>query len=206
MIYEMIRFRTDVLGVPALSRLLKARFSDTLNPVAGSLTGVWRTEIGELGTLLLLRSFSCQDALLKARHRTLESRTPFGIKMNDVLIEAEAFEGFPFLKPPEFGECGGLYEIRTYSLKAGGLEPTLKAWQSALKPAQAYTRHLITNMFALDGASRICHIWAFDSFEQRNILRQQHYADGLWPPKGGPEQIIHAQPCLCLPETFSPLR
>ncbi|MCW4589056.1 hypothetical protein NO263_00355, partial [Gluconacetobacter entanii] len=49
-------------------------------------------------------------------------------------------------------------------------------------------------------------IWAFDSFEQRNILRQQHYVDGLWPPKGGPEQIIHAQSCLCLPETFSPLR
>lgn len=47
MIYEMIRFRTDVLGVPALSRLLKARFSDTLNPVAGSLTGVWGMANGD---------------------------------------------------------------------------------------------------------------------------------------------------------------
>ncbi|WP_237938464.1 MULTISPECIES: NIPSNAP family protein [Acetobacter] len=136
----------------------------------------------------------------------LKARTPLGIKINGVFMEAEAFEGFPSLKPPEFGERGGLYEIRTYNLKTGGLEPTLKAWQSALKPAQAYTRHLITNMFALDGAPRICHIWAFDSLEQRNVLRQQHYATGLWPPNGGPEQIIHARSSLCFPETFSPLR
>ena len=206
MIYELIRFQTDVLGVSALSDHLKAQFSENSPSVMGSLTGVWRTEIGELGTLLLLRSFSSQDVLHEARVKELETKTPFGIERNDVSMEMEAFEAFPFLEPTEGGKHGGLYEIRTYKLKAGGLNQTLKAWQAALKPAQAYTRHLITNMYALDGALRICHIWAFENFEQRNLLRQQHYAAGLWPPRGAPEQIIRAQSCLCFPESFSPLR
>ncbi|WP_215755203.1 NIPSNAP family protein [Acetobacter sp. P5B1] len=205
MIYELIRFQTDVLGVSTLSHRLQAQFSDASDPVMGSLTGVWRAEIGELGTLLLLRSFPSQEVLLDARHTTLGTKTPFGIEMNNISMEMETFEAFPFLEPAGLGERGGLYEIRTYRLKAGGLNPTLEAWQAALKPAEAYTRHLITSMYALDGILRICHIWAFDSFEQRNLLRRQYYAAGLWPPQGAPEQIIHAQSWLCLSEPFSPL-
>ncbi|WP_309762168.1 NIPSNAP family protein [Pseudomonas oryzihabitans] len=101
---------------------------------------------------------------------------------------------------------GGLYEFRTYWLKPGGLPPTLAAWWAALAPAKAYTEHLVINMIALDGPPRIAHIWGFESIQQRFDLRTAHYAAGLWPPKGAPEQIDQATSMIALAGEHSPLR
>ncbi|MCJ2092626.1 NIPSNAP family protein [Methylobacterium sp. J-072] len=65
---------------------------------------------------------------------------------------------FPFLSPVRIGSHHGVYEIRTYRLRPGGLAPTLAAWEAAIAPARAYTAHLVTNLYALDGAPRITHI------------------------------------------------
>ncbi|MFC6744866.1 NIPSNAP family protein [Methylobacterium persicinum] len=83
--------------------------------------------------------------------------------------------------------------------QARGLPPTLAAWEAAIAPAQEYTRHLVTNLYALDGPPRITHVWAFDSLEQRAHLRETHYANGTWPPKGGPDQIAEAMSVIALP-------
>ena len=72
-------------------------------------------------------------------------------------------------------------------------------------PARAYTAHLVTNLYALDGAPRITHIWAFSSLEERAGLRGEAYASGLWPPKGGPDQILEATSTIALPDPGSPL-
>ncbi|UDL96740.1 NIPSNAP family protein [Lichenihabitans sp. PAMC28606] len=53
------------------------------------------------------------------------------------------------------------YEFRTYWLTPGGLPATLAAWEAAIGPARDYTEHLVVNMYALDGAPRITHIWGF---------------------------------------------
>jgi hypothetical protein len=45
----------------------------------------------------------------------------------------------------------------------------------------------------------------FESLEQRAALRATAYGAGVWPPKGGPENILEAISVIALPETFSPL-
>jgi hypothetical protein len=101
---------------------------------------------------------------------------------------------------------GGIYEFRTYHLKPGGLPPTLAGWKKAIEPAREYTSHLAINMYALDGPPRITHIWGFESLEERAALRAKFYAAGLWPPQGGPEQILEATSTIALSEDSSPLR
>jgi len=91
-------------------------------------------------------------------------------------------------------------------LKPGGLPPTLAGWEKAIQPAREYTSHLIINMYALDGPPRITHIWGFQSLEERAMLRAKFYAAGLWPPQGGPEQILEATSTIALSEDNSPLR
>jgi hypothetical protein len=61
-------------------------------------------------------------------------------------------------------------------------------------------------MYALDGAPRITHIWGFHSLEERAALRAKFYAAGLWPPQGGPQQILEATSTIAIPEDDSPLR
>ena len=69
-----------------------------------------------------------------------------------------------------------------------------------LPPAREYTAHLVINMYALDGPPRITHIWAFESLAQRASLRSAAFSAGVWPPKGGPENVLEAVSVIAMPE------
>lgn len=171
----------------------------------GRLLGRWRTEVGALGRVLVLRGFDTPEDMSAERRRALLSASPFNAGSVVTALEMDSYAPFPFLPPIRTGRRGGLYEFRTYRLKPGGLPPTLAGWEPAIAPARELTEHLVVNMYALDGAPRITHIWGFESLEERGRLRAQAYASGHWPPKGGPEQIAEATSSLALPEPGSPL-
>lgn len=171
----------------------------------GHLLGAYRTEIGALGRLVLLRGFDDAEQARAERARTLESAAPFGGDRIVTTYEQRSYRRLPFL-PARLGAAeDAVYEIRSYDLRAGGLPPTIAAWQSAIEPAAAYTRHLVTCLYATDGAPRLTHIWGFDSLEQRMELRAAHYKAGTWPPKGAPEQILTASSAIAfgVPEMYS---
>ncbi|AHF76643.1 NIPSNAP family containing protein [Sodalis praecaptivus] len=169
----------------------------------GEPLGFWRSEMGELFQLLMLRAFPSEQALLDARQRARLDPAPLGIRSSSVRLSMESYMPFPFLPLPQsqLAKPAQVYEFRTYWLKPGGLGPTLAGWEKAVPRARDYTAHLITNMYALDGPPRITHIWGFSSLEERARLRAEHYAAGLWPPEGGPQQIDTATSLICLAQT-----
>lgn len=171
----------------------------------GQLLGCWRTEIGTLGRLLVLRGFETAEDMTAERRRALLSDRPFNAGSVVTALEMDSYAPFPFLPPIRTGDRGGVYEFRTYRLKPGGLAPTLAGWEAAIGPARAYTAHLVVNMYALDGAPRITHIWGFDSVAERAELREKAYGAGVWPPEGGPAQILEATSTIALPMGGSPL-
>ena len=171
----------------------------------GRLFGCWRTEIGTLGRLLILRGFEAHEDMTAERRRALLSANPFHAGDLVTALEMDSYAPLPFLPPIRIGDRGGVYEFRNYRLKPNGLAPTLVGWEAALEPAREYTAHLVLNMYALDGAPRITHIWGFASVEERLALRARAYGAGLWPPKNGPEQIVEATSTIALPLALSPL-
>lgn len=177
-----------------------------MDPAArGTLLGIWRSEIGTLGRVLILRGFGDPADLTAERRRALLSSNPFNAAGQATALTMDSYAPFPFLPPVTPAAHGGLYEFRTYALKPGGLPATLAGWEQAIGPASAYTAHLVINMYALDGPPRITHIWGFQSLEQRAALRSQVYAEGIWPPKGGPDAILEATSTIALAEAGSPL-
>ncbi|KVH10841.1 NIPSNAP family protein [Burkholderia sp. BCCIQ04A] len=204
MLYELTTLSCPLLDQDTVSHRAHRWVSNA--DAQGRLLGAWRTEIGELSRIVVLRGFGTRDELQHERDRALHAERPFGIESASVRLDMESYALFPFLPDIEPGALGGFYEIRRYWLKAGGIAPTLSAWERAVGPAKAYTSHLVCNMYALDGPPRITHIWGFPSLEARMALRKQHYAAGLWPPAGGPEQIERATSTIGLPEAWSPLR
>jgi len=202
MLYELTTLSCAPLALDAASHAAHAWVSEG----EGRLLGAWRSEIGTLFEIKVLRGFATSDALESERQRALLSPHPFGMQDRTMSLSMVRYARFPFLPEVEPGDRGGVYEFRTYHLKPGGLAPTLAAWEAAIAPARDYTRHLVSNLYALDGAPHITHIWGFESLAERATLRARHYADGSWPPQGGPQQIAHATSTICLPEDFSPLR
>lgn len=202
MLYEL----TTLSCAPLTEGAVAVAACDWMAHGTGQLLGVWCSEIGDLFQVKLLRGFHTADALEQERRRALMDPSPFGINDPAIQVHTESYKGFPFLADIEPATFGGFYEFRTYFLKPGGLAPTLASWQDAIGPASEYTAHLVVNMYALDGPPRITHIWGFSSLEQRSALRASHYAAGLWPPKGAPQQIARATTMICVPQAYSPLR
>lgn len=197
-LYELATLAAPLL---ALGRLAEAARSWVTAPEAGGqVLGLWRTEIGPLGRIMVLRGFDDAAALAQERQRALLSANPFhgaGILTG---LEMDSYRRFPFLPPVPADHHHAVYEFRHYRLKPGGLPQTLAGWEAALGLARDYAAHLLVNMYALDGPPRITHLWGFSSLEQRMALRSAAYAAGTWPPKGGPENIAEAMSVIALPE------
>src|SRR5665213_832884 len=155
----------------------------------GQLLGCWTTDIGTLGRMFILRGFADAAELAAERKRALFSANPFGAGEVLTGFEMDSYAPFPFLPPVKPGKFGKVYEFRTYRLKPGGLPPTLAGWEAAL-PGRTKLSALLINMYALDGAPRITHIWPYASLDARAALRADAVAKGVWPPKNGPEQFF----------------
>ncbi len=203
MLYELATLSCPLLALKRAAEGVHAWVGE--GEAKGELVGCWRTELGRLGQLLVLRGFARPEDMTAERRRALLSANPFNA--GDVMtgLAMDSYAPFPFLPPLRTGDRGGVYEFRTYHLVPGGLPTTLAGWEAALAPAREYTEHLVVNMYALDGAPRITHIWGFTSLEERAGLRARAYGAGVWPPKGGPEHIAEATSTIALPEGPSPL-
>ena len=200
--YELTTLSCSPLGMGDASERARAWIADA---VAGRLLGIWHSDIGTIGQLIVLREFDTDGDLASERERALMSEDPFGSASGGTPITMESFAPFPFLPPVKGRNYGGTFEFRTYYQKPGGLPGTMAGWRDAIEPARAYTDHLVVNMYALDGEPRITHIWGFDSVAQRDKLRGEHYAAGLWPPRGGPERIARATSTIARSEPGLPI-
>ena len=201
-LYELAILSCPLLSASQVSESVRSWVAAP--EATGTVLGCWRTEIGTLGRLLVLRAFENADELGAERRRALLSTNPFDAGTTVTALEMDSYVPFPFLPPVKTDGDGKVYEFRTYRLKPGGLPPTLAGWEQAIEPAREYTVHLVTNLYALDGPPRITHIWRFASLEERSSLRSQVYAAEVWPPQGGPENILEATSTIALPETWAP--
>lgn len=197
-LYELTTLAFPLLSASEVAKA--ARDWVSMPDAVGTLLGCWRTEIGPLGRMLILRRFDDAGAMQRERHRALSSTNPFNAGAVITALEMDSYIPFPFLPPAQAAVHDAVYEFRTYKLKPGGLPPTLAGWEAAVTLARDYTAHLIINMYALDGPPRITHVWGFDSLAQRASLRAAAYSAGIWPPKGGPENILEAISIIALPE------
>ncbi|WID96653.1 NIPSNAP family protein [Bosea vestrisii] len=171
----------------------------------GQLYGCWASEIGTLNQIIVLRGFSDEAELRQERERLLASGNPFGCGEDIGKLTFDSYAPFPFLPPVASGRYGGVYEIRTYMLKHGGVPATIAAWQAAV-PARVELSPLVIAMYALDGPARFTHIWPFANLDQRAAVRSDSVAKGLWPPKGGPEWLTgEMYSTIALPTAISPL-
>jgi succinate dehydrogenase/fumarate reductase flavoprotein subunit len=176
----------------------------------GELLGCWFTDIGVLNQMIVLRGFATLDALQAERERTQKHTNPFGCGEIFQTLEQHSYKGFPWMKPvrpsAESGISGPVYEIRTYGIKTGGVQPTIDLWEQYV-PARDKLSPCVVAMVALDGPLRFTNIWAYDSLNARSQIRSEAVAQGIWPPKGGPAHLTtNMVSTMAMPTAVSPLK
>jgi len=176
----------------------------------GELLGCWFTDIGQLNQMIVLRGFDDLAALQAERDRTQAHADPFGCGAIFQSLEQHSYKGFEWMKPvrpsSESGIAGPVYEIRTYGIKPGGVQPTIDLWRQYL-PAREEISPCVIAMVALDGPLRFTNIWAYPTLDARAKARADSVAQGIWPPKGGPAQLTTQMvSTIALPTAVSPLK
>lgn len=176
----------------------------------GELLGCWFTDIGVLNQMIVLRGFDDLATLQAERHRTQHNASPFGCGDIFQSLEQHSYQGFPWMRPvrpsAESGINGPVYEIRTYGIKPGGVQPTIDLWEQAI-PAREKISPCVVAMVALDGPLRFTNIWAYPTVDARSKARADAVAQGIWPPKGGPANLTTDMvSTIALPTAVSPLK
>ncbi|MFU8926137.1 NIPSNAP family protein [Acinetobacter puyangensis] len=170
------------------------------------LLGVFFSDIGQLNQIVVLLGFNSQADQESENQRLAEQENLFNSPEHIIRYSVEHFAGFDFLPEVELGEFGPVYEIRTYELKHGGIPHVLNAWKNAVPTRTQYSKLTIA-MYALDGNPRIVSIWPYTSLNERSEIRAKSVADGIWPPKGGPQWLTHEmKSMIALPTAVSPLK
>ncbi len=175
----------------------------------GELLACWFTDIGVLNQMIVLRGFSDLSSLQAERQRTQQNASPFGCGEIFQKLEQHSYQGFPWMKPArptaESGIQGPVYEIRTYGIKPGGVQPTIDLWEQAM-PAREKISPCVLAMIAIDGPLRFTNIWAYPSLDARSKARVDAVAQGVWPPKGGPAHLTTDMvSTIAMPTAVSPM-
>lgn len=179
----------------------------TNDPAAkGRLLGAWFTEIGDLNQYIVLRAFADDAEMQAERLRAFSSTNPFNAGEAITALTFDSYAPFPWMGPVQPGVYGGVYEIRTYKLKHGGVPPTIDAWKAAMVE-RGKLSPLTMVMYALDGAPRFTHIWPFKDVNERTAIRAESVKLGIWPPKGGPDWLTgEMRSTIAVPTAISPLK
>jgi hypothetical protein len=170
----------------------------------GELLTCWLSEIGALNRILLIRGYTDINALETDRQTISIQADPFGLGDLVTAADLDLYVPFEFVEPMRPGSKAAFYEVRTYGLKADALAPTKEAWRQAL-PERAKLSRVLMAMHTTNPTPRFMHIWPYESLADRQRIRAEAVARGVWPPRGGPGRLSSQQTDIYLPAPFSPI-
>lgn len=174
------------------------------------LAAMWTTEIGPLNEVIHVWEY--KDVL--ERTQTRERVQKAGIwppKTQDLItnMKSEIMILQPFSPPMTPSSHGPYFEMRSYTLKAGGTAQMSESWAKHL-PGRVKLSPLI-GCFTSDigNLNQWVHIWAYKSLDERVAVRKKAMEQGIWPPPSTPDKpspTLHQATKILIPTQFSPIK
>ena len=205
----IIEVRTYQLSPGTVAEAEK-RFGEAL-PVRekhSRLGAFWHTEVGPLNQIIHVWAYDSFDHRAAVRAAaTKEGGWPPPIREFVVSQQSEVFLPAPFSPALEPRTVGPVFEIRQYTLAAGGIPGMIERW-SAKIDERVKLSPLVGAWYSEFGAlNKWVHIWAYKDAAERQRIRGEAVARGIWPPGGGqPGGTLKQENMLVMPAAFSPVR
>ncbi|KAJ2611254.1 hypothetical protein H4S08_003243 [Coemansia sp. RSA 1365] len=176
------------------------------------LVGSWETDIGDLDTAVHIWEYQGYPALSDAysKNRADAEYQKLHRKLQPLLISRKTqimleFQFWPTHPPVT---KGGVYELRSYTLKSG----TLLEWEHNWRVGVECRRHHEEPMGAwfsqLGDLNQVHHLWQYSDLQVRKEVRES-----AWSENGWPETVLNTVPLIqrmssriMLPMSFSSLK
>src|ERR1700730_8290227 len=164
------------------------------------------TCLGELGARTLSSSHSTSSPRSDSNCSMRRAIARPNIREFVTEQQSEIFLPAPFSPKLEPRQLGNLYEIRTYTLKPGGISGVIDRCSTQIAAPIKLSPLAFAGHSELGGLNRWCHIWAYKDAAERFAVREKARKDGIWPPRRGqPGQTLVQEKMLVVPAAFSPL-
>ena len=205
----IIEVRTYQLKPGTLAEAEK-RFAAAL-PVRekhSKLAAFWHTEVGALNQIIHVWTYDSFEQRTAVRAAaTKEEGWPPPIREFVVSQQSEVFLPAPFSPPLTPREVGPVFEIRSYTIAPGAIPAVIERWSGKIGE-RVKLSPLVGAWYSEFGAlNKWVHIWAYKDAAERQRIRADAVARGLWPPgSGATGAIIKQENTLVAPASFSPIR
>ena len=172
------------------------------------LAAFWHTEVGALNQIIHVWQYDsfAQRAEVRAA-ASKEEGWPPPIREFVVSQQSEVFVPAPFSPPLVPRDIGPVFEIRRYTIAPGAMQGVMDRWATKVEERVKLSPLVGAWHSELGGLNKWVHIWAYKDAAERQRIRADAVARGLWPPGSGATGAIIAQEnMLVAPASFSPIR
>jgi NIPSNAP len=163
--------------------------------------GVFQTEVGEMGQIVMIRPFEPEPAAVGSGAR------PDGRRggSNQVYGQIELLEPAPFMRPLEAQQLGNVWELRWVDYPPYAVEAAVD-WYCRWMPHREEYSPVVGCWKVQAGPSRgrLYFLLPYRDWDHRDEIRARLRTDPAWPPKTGVPPT-HGGSILMLPAPFSPL-
>ena len=204
----IIEMRTYTLR-PGTVAEAEERFGQAL-PVRekfSKLAAFWHTEVGPLNQIIHVWQYDSFEQRVQVRAAAAKAEGwPPNIREFIVEQKSEIFLPAPFSPPLQPRALGGIYEIRAYTLAPRQIPAMIERWAAKIDE-RVKLSPLVGAWYSEFGAlNKWVHIWAYKDPAERQRIRAEAVARGIWPPGGAAAGIVIKQEnMLVVPAKFSPL-
>ena len=207
MIYEM---RTYTLKPGAVAEF-EERFTQRMpyREKHSKLGAFWHTDFGPLNQVVHVWPYEDLNHRQEVREAMASDQDLNRIRGTDLVVnqESDIYMPAPFMRPMGGDQAlGSFYEMRTYTFLPGVMSQLVQAWAEAIPFREEYSP-LAAGMYSeLGGLNKWCHIWPYNSLEERNRVRDESRQGGHWPPSGAFRQsMVKQENKMLIPAAFSPM-
>ncbi len=186
------------------------RFGEALPARAkySKLAALWHTEVGALNEVTHVWPYDSLEQRMGIRTAAVKAGIwPPPTSEFVVSMQSEIFIPAPFSPPLEPRAVGPLFEIRSYTLAPGALPGMMDRWAAKIDERVKLSPLVGAWYSEIGGLNKWVHIWAYADAAERQRIRADAVASGIWPPGGGAAGLLLKQENkLVMPAACSPLR
>lgn len=189
---------------------MEKRFGEALpgREKLSRLTALWHSEVGALNEITHIWNYDSFVQRTEIRAEAVRTGV-WPPKMAEFVVsmQSEVFLPAPFSPPLGPREVGPLFEIRSYTLAPGGVPGMIERWAPKIDERVKLSPLVGAWYSEFGGLNKWVHIWAYKDAGERQRIRAEAVARGVWPPSGvGAGLVVRQENKLVMPASCSPLK
>lgn len=203
MIYEIRTYDLKQGTVAEFERRTAERLPSRLT--FSKLGGFWHTEIGPLNQVIHIWPYKDLNERSEIRQQALASGTWPPDNAEFVLnARSEIYFPAPFMTDLGERNIGPFYDMRIYTYAVGVMPKVLDDWSRLIIEREKLSP-LAGCWYSEFGAlNRFIHLWAYKSLDERQRIREEANAKGIWRLDTVP--TLRQEVKVLLPASFSPMQ